>query len=168
MHRAITDFSSLICSSQAMQRTPAHALGCFKLQPHHALTLTVRAPGELRIAHGQVWLTLANAAHDASVRAGDHFLHPGEALQLDSGQTLVMEALDSRLDEAVYFSWEPNAALSAYFPVSLRRLQQAHEVRQPLLDMGEALLQAGRAFGRLVRGVASNLACALMVRRSTP
>ena len=151
-----------------MQRTPVHALGYFKLQPRHALTLTIRAPGELRIAHGKVWLTFANAAQDASVRAGDHVLQPGEALQLAGGQTVVMEAVDSRLDEAVYFSWEPVAALSADVSVSPRRLQQAHEVRQPLLDLGEALHQAGRAFGRLVHGVASNLACAHMVRRSTP
>lgn len=162
MHHATFDFASLICSCQAMQRIPAHAVGCFKLPHRHALTLTITAPGELRIAHGKVWLTFADAAQDASVRAGDHFLQPGEVLHLARGQKVVMEALDARPDAAAYFSWAPDAALSATHAVSPLLLQHA-EVRQPLLDLGAALHQVGCAFGRLVQRVA----CILMLRRRT-
>ena len=164
MQLATPAFASLICSCQAMQYTPAQAVGSFKLRPLQALTLTIRASGELRLAHGQAWLTFANAAQDASVRAGDHFLQAGEVLHLACGQQVVMESLKEQPDSSVYFSWEPDAALS--LATSPRRVQHA-QVRQPLLDLGAALHQAAWALGRLVHGLGSSLACTLMLRRST-
>ena len=152
MHHVTSNFCGLICFFQAMQRIPAYAVGCFKLPHRHAVTLTITAPGELRIAHGRAWLTFANAAQDVSVRAGDHFLEPGEALRLTCGQKVVMEALDAEPEAAVYFSWAPDAVLSVASAASPRRLLHA-EVRQPLLDLVAALHQAGWALGRLVQGV---------------
>jgi hypothetical protein len=166
MHHAIPTSASLICSSQAIERTPARAVGCFKLPTQRALTLTIRAPGELRIAHGRVWVTFGNSADDASVRAGDHFLNAGEVLRLACGQQAVMESLQAQPDSSVYFSWEPDAALSS--AAASRRVQHAHaEVRQPLLDLGTALHQAAWALGRLMHGLGRSLACTLMLRRST-
>lgn len=127
----------------------------------------------MRIAHGRVWVTFGNSADDAGVRAGDHFLNAGEVLRLACGQQVVMEAFDtqsgSSVNTPVYFSWEPDAALSlAARASSSRRVQHAHaEVRQPLLDLGTALHQAGWALGRLVHGLGRSLACTLMLRRST-
>ena len=167
MHYVTTQSKSLMKSCQAMQYSPAHAAGRFKLAQSHALTLTVNAPGELRIAHGRVWLTFANAAQDASVRAGDHFLQPGEVLRLACGQQVVMEALDARPDAAAYFSWEPDAALCTALATSPRLLQHA-EIRQPLRELSAALHQAGSALGRLLHGVVGSLACTFMVRRSAP
>ena len=157
---------SLICSCQAMQRAPAQAVGCFKLPPRHAVTLTIRAPGELQLAHGRVWVTFANAAQDASTRAGDHFLQAGETLRLVCGQQVVMETLDAAPDASVYFSWVLDAsAQQAALP---RGVQHAHApVRQSLLDLGTALHQAGEALGRLVHGVGRSLACTLMLRHGT-
>ena len=152
MRLATSDFPSLTCFFRAMQCIPAYAVGCFKLPHCHAVILTITAPGELRIAHGRAWLTFANATQDVSVRAGDHFLKPGEALLLTCGQKLVMEAIDAEPDAAVYFSSAPVPALSVAPAVSPRRLLHA-EVRQPLLDLVVALHQAGWALGRLVRGV---------------
>ncbi|MGB4115237.1 MAG: DUF2917 domain-containing protein [Polaromonas sp.] len=164
MHHAIPVSASLICSSQAMQHTPARAVGCFKLPTRHALTLIIRAPGELRLAHGQAWLTFANAAQDATVRAGDHFLQAGEVLHLACGQQVVMESMNAQADSSVYFSWEPDAALS--LATSPRHVQHA-QVRQPLMDLGAALHQAAWALSRLVHGLGLRLACSLMLRRST-
>ena len=174
MHHAIPTTASLICSSQAIGRTPARAVGRFKLPTHHALTLSIKTPGELRIAHGRVWVTFADAAQDATVRAGDHFLQAGELLRLACGQQVVMEAFDAQpassmnspVNSSAYFSWEPDTALG--LATSPRRVQHAHaEVRQPLLDLGAALHQAGWALGRLVHGLGRSLACKLMLRHST-
>ena len=169
MQLATSAFTSLICSCQAMQRTPAQSVGCFKLPPRQVLTLTIRAAGELRLAHGQAWVTFANAADDATVRAGDHFLQAGEVLKLARGQQVVMESLqtqpDSAVNASVYFSWVPDSAVSrAVLP---RAVQSAHiDVRQPLRDLGHALHLAGNALGRLVQGLAAGLAGALVPHHS--
>ncbi|NQW94249.1 MAG: DUF2917 domain-containing protein [Polaromonas sp.] len=110
------------------------------------MSLSIRAPGELRIAHGRVWVTFANAADDTSVRAGDYFLSAGEVLRLASDQQVVMESIDEQshwsANSSVFFRWEPDAAMSQ--AGSSRRVQHARpEVRQPLLDLAAALHQAG-------------------------
>ena len=165
MYAITNDSASLICSQQAMNQIPARAVGCFKLHARRAMSLVPNTSGELRIAHGQVWVTYANAALDVSARAGDHFLQPGDVLHLTCGQKVVMEAFDSSPNTSVYFSWEPDAVASQR--VSSRRLQPAQsEVRQALLDLVAALHQAGWALGRLVQGLAGHAVCTLMPRRS--
>jgi hypothetical protein len=171
MHHNIPDSAGLICSQQADGQVPARAVGCFKLNAGRAMSLTPNVPGELRIAHGRVWVTFGHAADDASVRAGDYFLGAGDLLRLLPGQQLVMEVHDKNTpqhaDQSVYFSWEPDAAMD--LAASPRRVQHAHAgVRQPLLDLGAALHQAGGAFGRLVQGLAAHAVCTLTLRRSTP
>ena len=167
MHHNIPHSAGLICSQQAAPPVPARAIGCFKINAGNALTLTPNAPGELRIAHGRVWVTFGHAADDASVRAGDYFLHAGDLLRLLPGQQLVIEAHEKHADESAYFSWEPDAAMSP--AALLRRVQHAHAgVRQPLLDLGTALQHAGWAFGRLVQGLAAHLVCTLTLRRGMP
>ena len=167
MHHAIPHSASLICSQQASSQVPAHAVGCFKLPLGQALSLMPRAPGELRMAHGCVWATFANAAGDTCVRAGDHFVNAGAVLRLQSGQHVVLEAYEKAPQGDVYFSWEPDAALSRVG--SPRRVHDARaDVQQSLRDLGSALHQAGWALTRLVRGLAGSLACTLMPGRSTP
>ncbi len=150
-----------------MDKIPARAVGCFKLNAGHAMSLTPNAPGELRIAHGRVWLTFGHAADDAAIRAGDYFLDAGDLVRLLPGQQLVMEvhqqSTDKNAFDAVYFTWEPDAALN--LAASPRRARYTRvDVQQPLRDLGEALHQAGGALGRLAQGVAGNLACTLMRR----
>ena len=167
MHHNIPHSAGLICSQQANHQVPARAVGCFKLSAGRAMSLTPSVPGELRIAHGRVWLTFGHAADEAAVRAGDYFLDAGDLLRLLPGQQLVMEvhqqSTDKNAFDCVYFSWEPDAALS--LAASSRRAQYTRvDVQQPLRDLGGALHQAGGALGRLAQGVAGNLACALMRR----
>lgn len=150
-----------------MDKIPARAVGCFKLNAGHAMSLTPNAPGELRIAHGRVWLTFGHAADDAAIRAGDYFLDAGDLVRLLPGQQLVMEVHQQRTDknafDPAYFTWEPDAVTSKVaLPLEARYARC--DVRQPLRDLGEALHQAGGALGRLAQGVAGNLACTLMRR----
>ena len=79
------------------QRTPAQAVGCFKLARASAMTVTFKAAGELRIAHGRAWVTLARAALDTRAWAGDHFLLPEQTLAVKAGQAVVLEAMGDEL-----------------------------------------------------------------------
>ena len=161
MHHNIPHSTSLICSQQPVDNVPTRAVGCFKLSAGRAMSLTPTVPGELRIAHGRVWLTFGNAADNAAVRAGDYFLDAGDLVRLYPGQRLVMEVISKNTDQSVYFSWEPDAALS--LAASPRRAHCTQiDVQQPLRDLGGALHQAGWALGRMAQGLAGNLACTLM------
>ncbi|MFC5522841.1 DUF2917 domain-containing protein [Polaromonas jejuensis] len=84
--------------------------GCWKLGAGRALTLHASQAGELRIAHGRVWVTFNNAGQDLSVRAGDHFLSRGDGLFLRAGESLVMESFGIGHVPSAYFSWEPARA----------------------------------------------------------
>ena len=161
LHHNIPHSADLICSQQAMEKLPARAVGCFRLSIGCAMSLTPNVPGELRIALGRVWATLGHALDNESVRAGDHFLNAGEVMHLERGHHLVMEAYDKNTGQPVYFSWEPDAALSRV--KSPRRPQHARvDVQLALRDVGSALHQAGWSLGRLMQVVAGNLACAMM------
>ena len=167
MHYSIAPAAGLICSQQATYQVPALAVGCFKLSAGRAMSLTPNAAGELRIAHGRVWVTFGHAADEAAIRAGDYFLDAGDLLRLLPGQQLVMEvhhqSTDKNAFDAVCFTWELDAATSkAALPQRARYARC--DVQQPLRDLGEALHQAGGALGRLAQGVAGNLACTLMRR----
>ncbi len=165
-HHTLAESSSLICSQQATSRTAAQSVGCFKMNAGCAISLAPRASGELRIAHGQVWVTFGNAANDVTALAGDHFLGPGDKLRLMPGQHVVMQGHENTVNASVYFSWEPDAAVSR---ATLSRSPQLGRlpVRQPLRDLGLALHLAGHALGRLVQGLAAGLV-GVVVSRFSP
>ena len=80
----------------------------------HALELRARRLSVLRISHGRVWLTLTDAGPWSRVRAGDHFLNPGESLTLLPGQELVMEAFGPTDGAPPQFTWgEPGEQTAA-------------------------------------------------------
>lgn len=169
MHHNIPHSTSLICLQQPVDNVLTRAVGCFKLSAGRAMSLTPTVPGELRIAHGRVWLTFGNAADEAAVRAGDYFLDAGDLVHIYPGQQLVMEVYEQNTYknalDPVYFSWKPEAASrKMLFPGRAQYVRC--DVQQPLRDLGGALLLAGSALGRLAQGVAGNLACTL-VRRHT-
>lgn len=161
MHYNIPELAGLICSQQANCQVSARAVSCFKLSAGRAMSLTPTVQGELRIAHGRAWMTFGHAADNAAVRAGDYFLDAGDLVRLYPGQRLVMEVIGKNTDQSVYFSWEPDAALS--LAASPRRAHCTQiDVQQPLRDLGGALHQAGWALGRMAQALAGNLACTLM------
>ena len=100
-----------ICQQPKAHSAPAHAVGCFKLAPNGALTLTPKTHSVLRVAHGRVWVTFANASQDLTARAGDHFLDLGQTLPLSAGQVVVMEAMSPD----VYFDLTLDAQSMASF-----------------------------------------------------
>ena len=88
--------------------------GSCQLAAGQAVTLRARQPGRLRVTQGQVWITFDNAAHDASVRAGDHVLGAGDSVALRAGQSLVMQAWARQGQAQV--QWEA-AAVAKALPV---------------------------------------------------
>ena len=117
--------------------------GCWKLSHGCALTLLASQTGELRVAHGRVWVTFDDAGSDCKVRAGDYFLEAGESLTLPAGRALVMESFAVGDASAAYFVWEPVA--------------QASSAAQLFRELRLALGMAAGAAGRLVRGLAGGL-----------
>ena len=77
------------------ERLPAHVSERFKLSTHRALTMRPKSSGVLRVTQGSAWVTFNDAANDASVQAGDHFLNSNQDLHIKAGQVLVMEALSA-------------------------------------------------------------------------
>lgn len=119
--------SALICQQSQAHSTPFHAVGGFKLKTNHALTLIPKTHAVLRVANGRVWVTFANASRDLAVRAGDHFLHPGQTLSLGAGQTVVMEAMSPD----VYFDLTLDAkSLASFSQVTVK--SKAAVVSAPL------------------------------------
>ena len=80
--------------------------GGSRLEAGQALTLQARQAGCLRAVQGRVWITFRHAAQDGRVRAGDHFLAPGERLALAAGETVVMESLGAGGDAPAWVWWE--------------------------------------------------------------
>ena len=117
--------------------------GCWKLSHGCALTLLASQTGELRVAHGRVWLTFADAYLDPTVRAGDYFLEAGESMTLPAGRPLVMESFAVGDASAAYFIWEPVAPASG--------------AAQLFTDLRLALGIAASAARRLLRGLAGGL-----------
>jgi hypothetical protein len=137
----------------------------------HALTLRARRLSVLRISHGRVWLTLTDGGPWSRVRAGDHFLSPGESLTLLPGQELVMEPFGLADGAPAQFTWdEPGAEAAAVHVPRVPVLSPAAlwrgSVVEPLLDLRHAAGLAARATGRLAVGL-GRLAGAVLVLPGT-
>lgn len=123
--------------------------GCWRLSPGRAISLQPHETGVLRIAEGQVWATLNGRHHGRGNESGDHFLQSGQHLDVRAGQHLVIEPWAAVSEAPVYFEWTPvSGAISPH----ASRWNAA--VTQPLRDLALALLMAGRALVRLVKGLA--------------
>ncbi len=137
--------------------------GCWKLSEGRALTLRPTEPGELRVAHGVVWVTFENAQLDDSVRGGDHFFGAGESIKLLPGQAVVVEPWAFGKGSAAYFSWDPLPAAAGLAVASRpRRVFAASGVVQPLRDLRLAFGLAASASGRLGLGLANAAAEAVV------
>ena len=122
--------------------------GFWKLASGQALSLQPRQAGLLRVAQGQMWVTLGLAPHGAGNELGDYFLRVGEQLAISPGQKLVLEPLGRAQQQAVYFDWTPSpAVVHAYVA------QDTDAVTQPLRDLGQALGMVGVALLHLGSGM---------------
>ncbi|WP_423456755.1 DUF2917 domain-containing protein [Ottowia sp. VDI28] len=139
--------------------TAAHSLplsartsGAWTLAAGRAIAMRPRQNGEILIINGAVWATL-DGPHEGleSGPLGDLYLQAGERLRLIAGRQVVLEPFVPRgarpqLASAVKFDWVPSPQASAADSWEAT-------VAQPADDLGRALGEAQRAFGRLVRGV---------------
>ena len=122
--------------------------GFWKLAPGRALSLQPRQPGWLRVAQGQVWVTLGARHQGAGNELGDFFLHAGEQLAVHPGQHLVLEPFARAQQQAVFFEWTPSLD-TVQAPVA----QNAGAVTLPLRELGQALGMAGSALAHLGMGL---------------
>lgn len=122
--------------------------GFWKLAPGRALSLQPRQPGWLRVAQGQVWVTLGARHQGAGNELGDFFLHAGEQLAVRPGQHLVLEPFERGQQQAVFFEWTPSLD-TVQAPVA----QNAGAVTLPLRELGLALGMVGSALGHLGMGL---------------
>lgn len=121
--------------------------GTWKLAAGRAITLEPREAGVLKVAHGQLWVTLEGPHAGRLNDSGDHFLAVGEQMRLKPGQRAVVESASQ--DCPAYFSWDPVPAAANAAPVRLA------DVLQPLADLRLAIVFGGHAAARLVTGLAA-------------
>ena len=120
--------------------------GSCRLAAGQAVRMRARQDGRLRVMQGPVWLTFDNAAHDASVQAGDHVLSAGDSVLLRAGQSMVMQAWARQGQAQVQWEAAPVAKALPVFGAASRR--------------GVRLSRLARLVQRLARGPASApLAC---------
>lgn len=134
--------------------------GTWKLAPGRAVTLRPREDGELRVAHGRVWVTFDGPHAGPLNDLGDQVLGAGEQLRVRAGRRVVLEPADRA--EPAYFSWEFAVAAA---PV---RAAGSELVLQPLHDLRLALVLAGGAAVRLAAGLARLLLGSLRPRAARP
>lgn len=131
-------------ASQGQHTVP----GFSKLAAGQALSLQPRQRGLLRVAQGQMWVTLGVAQQGAGNELGDYFLRAGEQLAVSPGQKIVLEPFEHAQQQAVFFDWTPGPAL-----LQASSAQDAGAVTQPLRDLGQALGMAGVALLHLGNGL---------------
>jgi hypothetical protein len=122
--------------------------GFWRLAPGHVLSLQPRQAGLLRVAQGEVWVTLGLSQHGAGNESGDHFLHAGEQLAVSPGQHLVLEPIARAGQPPTYFEWTPVSEATR-----TSATQNASAVTLPLRDLGFALSMVGVALGHLYAGL---------------
>lgn len=103
-------------SSQFLELQTSHrqdtAPGFWKLAAGQALSLQPRQTGLLRVAQGQVWVTMGVAPHGAGNELGDYFLRAGEQLAIGLDQKVVLEPFERAQQQAVLFDWTPSPAVA--------------------------------------------------------
>lgn len=140
--------SQNISQLQSTDAGPAVS-GRWQLAAERAISLRPRQAGVLRITQGRVWATLDGPQQGAGNESGDHFLQPGQRLLVGAGQHLVLEPWPDSGEVPACFEWTPLAAARS---VPAARWNAA--VIEPLHELGQALLMAGSALGRLALGLA--------------
>jgi Protein of unknown function (DUF2917) len=128
----------------------AYLPGTWKLNAARAITLAPGHDAQLKVAHGQVWLTFDGPQPDTA--QADYFLQAGQQIHVQRGQRVVLESFGA--DQApAYFSWEP---VAAHITPPVRQANRWQlDVVQPLLDLRAAGALGLRAISRLACGLVS-------------
>lgn len=146
--------------TQAQQSLSCAALaGTWKLGAGCAITLQPGEAGVLKVAHGQLWVTLDGPHRGPLNDLGDRVMGTGDQLRLSPGERLVIEPWGG--GTSAYFGWDP---LPATVASPSRRWSP---VVQPLADLRLALALAAGALARLAFGLAGLVGEAVAGRRAT-
>ena len=117
-----------------------------------AQTFAPDTAGVLRIQSGRAWVTMNCSSHHSEsvtrppIADDDLFLDSTTSLPLRAGQIIVLESWSVMPAADVTLVWEA-VLLSA----STQRWQQS--VVQPARELAQGLIQAGRAFVKIVKGL---------------
>ena len=144
-HTMLTSSLLEFQSSQQLTSVP----GFWKLAPGQALSLQPRRAGLLRVAQGQVWVTLDVPHRGAGNELGDYFLQAGEQLGVGAGRHLVLEPFARAGGHPVLFEWSPVPDVTHTLTA-----HNASAVTQALRDLGLALGMVATAMSRLFAGLA--------------
>lgn len=121
--------------------------GTWQLAPQRAMSLLPRQNSQLLIVQGCAWITWSGPVESEARRGGDHFLEPGQIIDVPAGAHLVMQARDAH--ETLQFDWrEMPPGWVPYRP-------QRAAVPELLRLWGQAWWQLGGATVRLLRGLYS-------------
>ncbi|MEP6972021.1 MAG: DUF2917 domain-containing protein [Betaproteobacteria bacterium] len=85
---------------------------CWTLSSDRAVMLGAQSGGFLQVDHGTVWLTLDGPHQGPANDWGDLVLKSGTRIHVTAGQHVVLEHFRPAANEAVCFSWEPDAVAS--------------------------------------------------------
>lgn len=130
---------------QAVQNPAPKAVGTWRVQPGHALSLCSKKAAVLRLDRGRLWVTLGGSGDGTPGDSGDLWLAPGDALAVRAGAWVVAEAGSAADGWAV-----------AHFERSDRDVHTsrfANEVVLPTRELVAALMLAGASLAKVGRGL---------------
>lgn len=124
--------------------------GNWAIKAGKGLSLYPRTPGVLRVRSGRIWLT-QDAPHrfGADHSGGDEFLEAGASVCLQPGQHVVLEAWPRTDGDSTWFAWDPKPVCGT---LAVAQLWQ-QGVREPLQELGRAVVPVVQALGRLAWGL---------------
>lgn len=124
--------------------------GNWAIKTGRALTLSPQTAGVLRVRSGRIWLTQQGPHRfGAEHRGGDEFLEAGASVCLLPGQQVVLEAWPRDGECGTWFAWDPKPACGV---LAVAQLWQ-QGVREPLQELGRAVVPVVQALGRLAWGL---------------
>ena len=117
--------------------------GTWRLAPGRAMSLWPRRHSQILIVQGSAWITWPSTLPFGGLSSADHFLQPGQILDVPAGAHLVMEPRYP--GQTVHFDWRE---LPATLVVQGAGMSAAAELGQQWL---QALGQLGWVTAQLVR-----------------
>jgi hypothetical protein len=94
------------------------------LFPGKVLRIACSRPGLLTARHGALWLTFEQVAAPDRWSPDDHFLTPGQSIQLRPGDVVVASASDARYGLSA-FDWLPGRLVRVPVPSRWQVMVQA-------------------------------------------
>ena len=119
--------------------------GTWRLAPARAMSLWPQRPSQILMVQGCAWITWSSPLVHGCLSAGDHFLQPGQILDVPAGAHLVLESRHPQ--QTLRFDWRE-------WPETLAQREPRQRAMPELgRQWWHALGQLGWATGQLLRGL---------------